>query len=656
MRTTAMRSDETAGPRARALLAALALAALAGCSDVSSGGGPAPPADEGEWRNLGRTLERTYFNPDETTITKETAPNLVTKWRFLTGGIVTAQPIVANVELPGEGRTKLVFVPSWDGHLYALRFSDGSPVWSFAFKPQPGASYPQASSASVEDLDGERRVFVGGGQTMYSLDAATGRKIWEFDAGTGCTTCQSIEERNQVESSPALHDGVVYFGMDVNDTGGKGGFYGVDARTGSMRFFFDLASGQSCRPFPDDDVRRFDGYHSAAALGLSADFFATRPGCDFDRTPNTCGNVWSSASIDARRGLLYTASSNCDTDLDPTTDLPTPIMPPYDEAIFALRLGTGEPAWVWRPREVDPSDLSFGAVPNLFTTEIAGVQREVVGIGNKDGNYYLLDRDGTNEITGRVEPYWTKKIVPGGAIGGILASSAVGDGRIWVSTAIGTDITDPQRPACSALDASTGEFAWTADDAEPSYSAASAVPGVLFVGSLSGSVYVRDADTGEKIRTLPAGSTLGSAAATVDGTVLFGAGTGERGGNPLRIEYTVSLLPSTVNAYCVAGTPGCPTSETCDDGDACTVDSLSGDACERRPAADGTACSVGTLSGSCLSGRCDLDGLVCAQVSDCTTGVPDVDRCKYEAKPDGISCRRAGGSTGRCVEGVCVRS
>ncbi|MFM8412886.1 MAG: hypothetical protein ACKOCT_21750, partial [Alphaproteobacteria bacterium] len=60
------------GGHAVRVVAAVALAALAACSDVSSGPGPVPPADEGEWRNLGRTLERTYFNPDETTITKAT--------------------------------------------------------------------------------------------------------------------------------------------------------------------------------------------------------------------------------------------------------------------------------------------------------------------------------------------------------------------------------------------------------------------------------------------------------------------------------------------------------------------------------------------------------------------------------------------------------
>ena len=642
------------GPAGRGALAFLVLA-VAACSDVNSGVGPTPPAERGEWRNLGGSLERTYFNASETAITKATAPGLVTRWRFLTGGIITAQPIVANVDLPGEPGTKLVFIASWDGHLYALRFADGRLVWSFTFKPQPGAAYPQASSAAVEDVDGQRRVFVGGGMTMYSLDAATGAKIWEFDAGTGCTTCQSTEERNEVESSPAVFEGLAYFGMDVNDTGGKGGFYAVDARTGAMRFFFDLASGSSFRPFPGDDVRHFDGYHTAAQLGLPADFFATRPGCDFPRVPNTCGNVWSSATIDAKRKLPFTASSNCDTDLDPDSDLPTPIMPPYDEAIFALHTDTGEPAWRWRPREVDPADLSFGAVPNLFTIEFGGATREVVGVGNKDGTYYLLDRDGVNQVTGKVEPYWSKRVVPGGSIGGILASASVGEGKVMINTAIGTDIAAPQRPAASALQQSDGEFVWANMEAEPSYSAASGLPGVVFMGSLSGSLYAYDSDTGEKLVGLSTGSTLGSSATVVDGQVMVGAGTGERGGNPLRIEYTVSLLPSTVNAFCVAGSADCPAEENCDDGNACTVDRRDGTNCARSPAPDGTGCTVGTLSGACVSGRCDLDGLVCEQVSDCTVGLPDLDRCKYEAKPDGTVCRARGGA-GKCVSGTCLRN
>jgi polyvinyl alcohol dehydrogenase (cytochrome) len=631
----------------------LVLPALAACSDAT-GTDPGPPSRADEWRSLGGSLARTYFNENESRITKDTAPELVTKWRFLTGGIITAQPIVAHADLPGEPGTQLVYVASWDGNFYALRARDGSLAWRFAFKPHPGASYPAVGSAAVEDVDGRRLVYIAGGMTMYCLDAASGEKIWEFDAGTGCETCDSSVERNEIESSAAVYDGLVYFGMDVNDGAGKGGFYAVDARTGTMRWFFDLASGSSCRPDAGDDVRRFDGYHSAAELGLPADFFATRAGCDFDRTPNTCGNVWSSATIDPERGLLYTASSNCDSDTDPNTPLPSPIMPPYDEAVFALDTATGLPAWVWRPREVDPEDLSFGAVPNLFEIEYAGETREVIGVGNKDGNYYVLDRDGVNELTGRIEPYWATRVVQGGAIGGLIASAAVGEGKVLFSTAVGLDLDDPQLPAAWSLDAATGEVLWSSSEAGPSYSPTSAIPGVVFMGSLGGILHGYDSDTGERLVELNARGTLGSAPAVVDGSLYIGSGTGERGGNPTRIAYVVSLIPSPVSAFCVAGDDGCPGSETCGDGNACTIDTPSGTGCTSTNAANGTSCSIGALSGSCDAGRCILEGLVCQPVSQCTDPVNVGDSCRYQAKPDGTSCTSRGDS-GECIAGNCVR-
>jgi len=640
------------GATARALLALLLAAAAAACSDATGLDPPSnPPA--AEWRYLGGGLARTYFNASETGITKETAPHLVTKWRFLTGGIITAQPIVATVNLPDAGATSVVYVPSWDGRLYALRADDGSLVWSFAFKPHPGASYPAAGSAAVEDIDGRRLIYIAGGMTMHGLDAATGKKVWEFDAGTGCTTCDSSVERNEILSSPAVHDGLVYFGMDVNDGFGKGGFYAVDARTGALRWFFDLASGSACRPDAADDVRRFDGYHTAEELGLPADFFATRAGCNFERTPNTCGNVWSSAAIDPERGLLFTASSNCDTDTDPDTALPSPIMPPYDEAVFALHTDTGEPAWVWQPRQVDAEDLAFGAVPNLFQIEFAGEVRQVVGVGNKDGNYYVFDRDGVNQITGRVEPYWARQVVAGGAIGGVIASAAVGEGKVMFSTAVGLDLDDPQLPAAWGLDAASGEIVWGSSDGGPSYSPTSAVPGVVFMGSLGGILYGYDSDSGASLVRLNARGPLGSAPSVVAGSLYVGAGTGERGGNPTRISYVVSLVPSPVNAFCVAGVDGCPESESCDDGSACTIDTPSSNGCASRPAESGTACAIGDLSGQCDAGKCILQGLVCPVVSQCTNPVSVGDSCRYEAKLDGTTCESRSGA-GQCLAGNCV--
>ena len=427
------------------------------------------------WRTYAGGPHRLFFNSTERTITAENVHQLQVKWTFPTGAVVTASPSIARLHIPGEGRIPIVFVQSWDGFLYAVRLYEGTELWRFPTKPQPGASYPQAGSVEVRRFDGQPRLFFAAGETVYALNALTGEEIWHFDAGTGCSDppglCGLEGERNEVESSPIVADGLVFFGMDVDDQeGGKGGFYAVDARDGRLVWFFDLETGSTCRPLPEDDIRRFDGYHSEAELGLPTGFLASRPGCDFDRTPTGCGNVWSSATIDTLRRLLFFASSNCDTDEDPATLKPPPPMPPFDEALVALHFD-GTPAWRWRPREVDNDNLAFGATPNLFQIEIDGMRRDVVGVGNKDGTYYVLDREGVNVRTGVrwddanpvALPYWSTQVVPGGNPGGIIATAAVDAqaGRIYVSTAPGSlDPFTPQRPTVHALDKNTGAILW----------------------------------------------------------------------------------------------------------------------------------------------------------------------------------------------------
>ncbi len=579
----------------------LLLAGCGGTVDLPANGGAQPAAVE--WSTYGRTQLRSFFNPYETRLTRDTVASLRPKWLYRTAAIVTAGPTVAYIDVPSEGRIKVAFIASWDGNLYALRESNGSRLWSFTMKPQPGASYPQASSAEVATVAGEQRVYVGGGETVYCLQASTGALRWQFDAGTGCTTCDNKTERNEVESSPTVAGGLVNFGLDTNDTLGKGGIFGVDAVDGHMVWYFDMETAKTCRPSPSDDVHRFDGFHSAAELGLPADFFATRPGCDFDRTPDQCGSIWSSFSVDPKRRLIYTTSGNCDTDNDPDTPQPPPPMPPYDEAIFALHFD-GTPAWVWRPREVDVNDFDFGAVPNLFEVDIGGATREVVGAGSKDGTYYLLDRDGTNAITGRVEPYWKTNVVPGGPIGGIIASAAAGDGKILFSTAIGLSLTNPQKPAAWGLRQTDGAVLWSNAAAVPSYGPTTATSTVVFMGNLFNGLVARDADTGQQLSTFPPNAPLASPATILDGEIFFGAGVGERGGNPNRAAYQASLAPSNVSAYCLPDAPDCPT-QLCDDGDVCTYDFYGPNGCESEPAPDGLACpKLDSLTGRCVAGQC----------------------------------------------------
>lgn len=531
-----------------------------------------------DWNTYAGGPERTFWNHRESQITAANVGQLETKWTFPTGAILTASPSITRVAVPGEGTIPVAFIQSWDANVYAIRVRDGSELWRFATEDRDGVSFPNTASVHVGDVDGAPRVFIGNGQTFYALDAVDGTEIWRFDAGTGCVVpgaCAFNGERNEIESSALLVDEKVVFTMDVNDRdNGKGGMYAVDARDGRLVWFFDLESGMTCRPDAGDDIRRYDPYHTEAELGLPAGFLATREGCNHPRTPNGCGNVWSSPTYDQKRGFLYTASSNCDTDNNPGTNRPAPPMPPFDEAIFALDLD-GNAVWRWRPREVDNDDLAFGAAPNLFTAIIGGAEREVVGVGNKDGTYYVLDRDGVNETNGVAWddadpsslPYWTTNVVPGGPAGGIIATAAVDDenDRIYFGTAPGSfgSVFSPQRPTMHALDAGTGAILWqnTAEvNADATFAPTSGIPGVVFTGSvIGGSLRGYDTSDGTRLLSRSVGLALAAAPAIWDGLAIVGAGIGVRTGNPADQSDATSRIPQPVTALCVPGTKACAT-------------------------------------------------------------------------------------------------
>ncbi len=541
----------------------LALLVVLGSTACGGGDGAADqPGLPGEWPTFARSLERTGFNPAETLLSKDTVSKLVVKWRFPTGATVAASPAVATIDIAGEGPVRTVVIGSYDGNVYAIRAADGTELWRFAVKPHPGVSYGLiASSATIANIQVEERVYVAGGETMYALDAATGELVWEFDAGTGCTTCNLRTERNEVLSSPAVlpDEHLVLFGMDINDSApGKGGFYAVSAEDGRLRWYLDIETEAVCRPDEDDDVRHFDGYHSAEQLGLASDFFATREGCGFDRTETGCGSVWSPVSVDLKRELIFFTSSNCDTDDDPTTHEQPPPMPRYDEALVVVHFD-GTPAWSWRPREVDNDDLAFGAAPNLFVATIDGKERDVVGIGGKDGTYYLLDRDGENELTGEIEPYWTRNVVAGGGIGGVTGTPAVAGDAIFFGTGIGDSIDEFQKPAAWALEARAGTVLWSQPEAPPFYGATSAVPGVVFMGGIDTMLHAYDADTGETLATFPLGGIVVSQAVVVEGELFVGSGFGAQGagGSQADIARRLAETPASVWAFCIEGEEGC---------------------------------------------------------------------------------------------------
>jgi outer membrane protein assembly factor BamB len=183
----------------------------------------------------------------------------------------------------------------------------------------------------------------------------------------------------------------------------------------------------------------------------------------------------------------------------------------------------------------------------LFTAQIKGKEHDVVGVGGKDGTYYLLDRDGTNGITGNMEPYWKASVVQGSDIGGIIGSAGVMGSKIYFSTAI-----NEGSPAW-ALDASDGRIVWEQKDAAPSYGSASLIPGLAFMGGIDAKLHALDAETGEILATVLLEHIVFSTPAIVDGTIYVGSGFGTQGGAAGGIAHE----PAAIWALCIAGEKGC---------------------------------------------------------------------------------------------------
>jgi outer membrane protein assembly factor BamB len=431
------------------------------------GSQPAVSKDEHDehhdWPMYGRNLAHT-FSSRSSAITERNVSSLKLRWTFATGDAVTASPAVVD---------GVVYVGAWDGFFYALDAETGALKWKFQLDcqsavvpvpqvcggPGPGIPTPArfqtpggiavSSAAIVDD-----RVYFGGGRTLYSLARHDGHLIWKH------VVCGNPEDKNcnadlndplQILSSPAVAGRKLFVGAT---TGGvafgipyRGGFLAFDAQNGEQLWRFEV-----------------DPPTNSANRG--------------------CGNVWSSPAVDREQHLVIFGTSDC---------IEQPL-PPYHGSVIALDTEAGSPRWVFRPREFDTHkcDFDFGASPNLITLD----GRARVGIGGKDGTYYLLDRQ-TGEVI------WSTRVVFGGGFGGFFGAAAVEGRRIYSATAFGDgnaqalaglcdmffhDENNPhvvdtfiQEPSMHFLDARTGMVVTEQQDSQ-SLGPTTLADGVVFSG------------------------------------------------------------------------------------------------------------------------------------------------------------------------------
>jgi len=393
-------------------------------------------------------------------------------------------------------------------------------IWAFGF-PMGNSAYGQPSVVG-------RRVFVGSDTGfVYSIDAASGCAYWSFRASAGVRTAVTIGAGDRA------HRFLAYFG-DV-----KGNVYAVDAETGAQvwkerldthpiarvtgapvlvngRLYVPLSSleesGAGNPVYPCCSFRGgLASYDALTGKRYWKSFTIAQEPIPIKTTskgtqlwgPAGAG-VWSAPTVDLQRRAVYVATGNGYTE-------------PADEAsdaVIAFDLETGKRLWVrqvmandsyvrdcpgkYRPNvptdnksETCPDDLGpdmdFGQPPMLRKLPSG---RTLLVIGQKDGHAWGLDPDKKGEVV------WSRQVGLGidNGGGGMMWGSASDDTMAYFPVTR----RDPKL-GLAALKLDTGELAWRASPAEGGGAPVTVMPGVVFQGAGTGTVYAYSTADGKAL-------------------------------------------------------------------------------------------------------------------------------------------------------------
>jgi polyvinyl alcohol dehydrogenase (cytochrome) len=404
-------------------------------------------------------------------------PRLRLKWAFGFAGVSSArsQPAVMG------GR---VFVGSESGDLFSLDAKTGCTQWTF--HAQAGIrTAPSVGPYRAGGRSGMAVYIADGGATAYAVDAQTGALIW----------ARKVDDHPYAKSTGSLtvHGGRVYVpvaGVGEEGQGGtaryrcctfRGSVSSLDANTGAVVWKAWTIDEPKPRGTNKDGV---------ALFGPAG------------------GGVWSAPTVDAKRRLVYVATGNGYAEpAQPTTDA----VLAFDMATGALRWSAQPtPAEVWTggcraqnpdnpncPATLGP-DFDFSASPMLVTR---ADKRELLVIQQKSGMVYAFDPDK------RGEKVWEYRASNGAAMGGQWGGAS--DGRYAYFGVNGNGQGQPPG-GVRAVRLDTGQELWSKPPNDrlcgtergcsaAQGAAATAIPGIVFVGSMDGGLRAYASDDGAMV-------------------------------------------------------------------------------------------------------------------------------------------------------------
>jgi len=450
------------------------------------------------------------------------------KWAFAFDGDAAA--FAPPTVIDGQ-----VFVGSAGGLVHAMRAETGCLQWVFQ------ANGPVRSSIRAMPL-GNQHALLFGDMTgwFYAVAAETGKLLWKVQMDTHDST--------RLSGGPAVHGGTVYVPVaSWEETRSADANYSCCTFRGSVVALRIRDGKQLWKTWMTDaPTERGTNTRGTKMFG-----------------PSGVG-IWSSPTIDAKRGLLYVGTG--DNYSEPATDT--------SDAVIALDLATGRMVWSRQlttkdvfngrcaedPKNCGP-DFDFGSSP-ILTRAMNG--RELLLAGQKSGIVWALDPANKGEIV------WQARVGKGGTNGGVQWGMATDGLHVFatvsdVKRSPQTSQTDTRRNrvdpnlggGLTALRVADGNQEWHVAAApcpegapvgcSPSQpGAVTEIPGVVFATSTDGHIRAHSAEDGELLWDFNTmrdfetvngvkgrgGSIDGPGAVVVNGMVFISSGYPRNGGVP----------------------------------------------------------------------------------------------------------------------------
>jgi polyvinyl alcohol dehydrogenase (cytochrome) len=454
-------------------------------------------ASASDWPTLGLETSSSRFQTHPG-LTASDVPKLKLKWAFaLAGG---GLPTVVGDWL---------FTSNRGGKFYALDAKTGCVHW--ATDGVASRTTPMVIRSSISPSGWA--TFIGtGNRVVRAFDAQTGKELWRSD---------SLESHpaSSLSAAPIVWGDQIFVPISSGEEAAaiqktyacctfRGSLVALDLRTG-RKLWQTFMIDEPLHPTHINEM----GVQMQGPAGAA---------------------IWASPTIDPKRGLVYVVTGDSYTDANTTGD----------DAVVALEMKTGKVRWRHQvttgdnfimgctgptkspncPSPMGP-DFDFGASPILFTLR-SGVQ--ILVAGQKSGLVYGFNPDNGHLL-------WTTRVGEGSPLGGVEWGIAADDRYIYVpnsdivellnAAALAQGKAPPStplgegKPGLSAIDPVTGKIRWQtpapvapchyAGDHSRDYAggaciraqsaAPSAIPGVVFSGTVDGWLRAYDASSGKII-------------------------------------------------------------------------------------------------------------------------------------------------------------